>query len=101
MSAGRNGPKREYCHTLYRRLLKAFNDAKRIAGDTAGSGGAGVGTCLDLERQVLEIATAYADHNFRTTLTNAAPDLFIFLRYPGMPSTNNDTERDIRDAVVL
>ena len=100
-SAGRNGPKREYYHALYRRLLKVFHDGKRIAGDTAGSGGADVGTCLDLERRVLEIATAYADHGFRATLTNAAPNLFTFLRYPGMPPTNNGTERDIRDAVVL
>ena len=60
-----------------------------------------MGTCLDLERWVLEIATAYVDHGFRTTLTNAEPNLFIFLRYPGMPPTNNDTERDIRNAVVL
>ena len=88
-------------HTLYCKLLKAFCDAKRIADDTAGSGGADVGTCLDLERWVLEIATAYVDHGFRTTLTNAEPNLFIFLRYPGMPPTNNDTERDIRNAVVL
>ena len=78
-----------------------FCDTKRIAGDTAGSGGVDVGTCLDLERRVLEIATAYADHGFRTTLTNAAPNLFTFLRYPGMPPTNSGTERDIRDAVVL
>ena len=42
-SAGKNGPKREYYHTLYRRLLKAFHDGKRIAGDTAGSGGAAPG----------------------------------------------------------
>ena len=101
VSAGKNSPKREHYHTLYRRLLKVFHDAKRIAGDTAGSGGADVGTCLDLERRVLEIATAYADHDFRTTLTNAAPNLFTFLRYPGMPPTNNGAERDIRDAVVL
>ena len=101
VSAGKNSPKREYYHTLYRRLLKVFHDAKGIAGDTAGSGGADVGTCLDLERRVLEIATAYAGHDFRTTLTNAAPNLFTFLRYPGMPPTNNGTERDIRDAVVL
>ena len=101
VSAGRNGPKREYHHTLYRRLLKVFHDARRIAGDAAGSGGADMGTCLDLERRVLEIATAYADHGFRTTLTNAAPNLLTLLRYPGMPPTNNGTERDIRDAVVL
>ena len=49
----------------------------------------------------MEIATAYTDHGFRTTLTSAAPNLFTFLRYPGMPPTNNGTERDIRDAVVL
>ena len=92
VSVGRNGPKREYYHTLYRRLLKVFHDAKRIADDAAGSGGADVGTCLDLERRVLEIATAYADHGFRTTLTNAAPNLFTFLRYPGMPPSSGHND---------
>ena len=34
-------------------------------------------------------------------LTNAAPNLLTFLRYPGMPPTDNGTGSDIRDAVVL
>ena len=101
VSAGKNGPQRKYYRTLYRRLLKVFHDAKRIAGDTAGRAARTWGHALIWERRVLEIATAYADHGFRTTLTNAAPNLLTFLRYPGMPPTNNGTERDIRDAVVL
>ena len=41
------------------------------------------------------------DHGFGATLTNAAPNLFTFLRHPGMPPTNNATEQDIRGGVVL
>ena len=29
------------------------------------------------------------------------PSLLTFLRHPGMPSTNNETEQDVRDAVAV
>ena len=38
---------------------------------------------------------------FRETPEDAAPHLFTFLRYPGMPPHNNAAELEIRDAVVL
>ena len=66
--------------------------------------------CLDLERAVLEIAASYGDaedkkeHDglkFKATLEYAAPCLFTFLRYPGMPPHNNGAELEIRDTVVL
>ena len=58
--------------------------------------------CLFLERAVLEIASSYPDgHKFRITLEGAAPHLFTFLRYPGMPPHNNGAELEIRDTAVL
>ena len=86
---------------LYRKLLGIFRDAKRTAARTAGMGGADEATCLEFEGRVMDVVSAYGDHKFATTLAGAAPNLFTFLRYPGMPPTNNDTERDIRDAVVV
>lgn len=86
---------------LYHRLCNIHRRAKGIAGATLYSGGADARTCLDLEREVAGIAAAYGDGDFATHLNNALPNLFTFLRHPGMPSTNNDTERDIRDAVVM
>ena len=63
---------------------------------------AGSAECLDLERTVLQIAASYSEgHKFRGTLEGAAPHLFTFLRYPGMPPHNNAAELEIRDAVVL
>ena len=53
-----------------------------------------------------------AHHNGKTTMhvesiaqklmhaAISADDLFTFMRYPGMPPTNNGSERDIRDWVV-
>ena len=89
--------------SCYRRLLaiyKKINDMKS----------ASCAECLDLERVVLEIASAYEnaeqkkEHDgckFRVTLEGAAPYLFTFLRYPGMPPHNNAAELEIRDTVVL
>ena len=81
--------------SCYRRLLSLY---RRIRDrESAGSA-----ECLDLERAVLEIAASYGEgHGFRKTLEGAAPHLFTFLRYPGMPPHNNGAELEIRDAVVL
>ena len=96
----RRGSRRAY-RALYRRLLGIFHDAKRIAGETADSGGAGTDACLAMERRVTELVALYGSHKFGTTLANATPHLFTFLRHPGMPPRNNETERGIRDGVVL
>ena len=51
---------------------------------------------------MLQIAVSYGEgHKFRGTLEGAAPHLFTFLRYPGMPPHNNAAELEIRDSVVL
>ena len=86
---------------LYHRLANMHRKAKKIANATAPAGGADIRTCLDLEREVLCMTAAYGEDGYATHLCNAAPHLFTFLRYPGMPSTNNPTEQDVRDAVVM
>ncbi len=96
--------KDEALQKVYWDLYCSLNDmhikAKRIAGDTAPDGGADADKCLQLERETAAIAAAYGDAPFGVHLSNALPNLFTFLRYPGMPSTNNGSERDLRDTVV-
>ena len=95
-------PARKKVHLeLYHRLRNMHRKAKRIAEATAPAGGADAATCLRMERDVASIVAAYGDDGFATHLGNAMPHLFTFLRYPGLPSTNNATERDIRDDVVV
>ena len=94
-------PKRMVYYGLFRQLLEIFHDAKRVAARTAKDSGADMKVCLDFERRVKALVSAYGDHEFAVHLKNAAPYMFTFLRYPGMPPTNNDTERDIRDSVVI
>ena len=94
-------PARAYYVSLYQRLLGIFRDAKRTAAETAAGGGAERRVCSEFEGRVMCVVAAYGNHGFATTLGGAAPNLFTFLMHPGMPPTNNDTERDIRDAVVV
>ena len=86
---------------LYHRLCNIHRRAKKIAESTAHLGGANTHTCLELEKEVAGIVAAYGGDSFATHLENAMVYLFTFLRHPGMPSTNNKTEQDIRDAVVI
>ena len=94
-------PTRAYYADLYQKLLDVFHDAKRVAAKTAAAGGAERRVCAEFEERVMDMVAAYGSHDFATTLRGAAPNLFTFLMHPGMPPTNNDTERDIRDAVVV
>ena len=45
---------------------------------------------------------AYAglDDGFAVRLKNAAPDLFTFIRHPGMDPTNNESERMLRKVAI-
>ena len=83
-------------HTrLHFLLLDMYNDIKNI--DTADDA-----YIMYLDKRIRKIASSYGKEvKFRTTLENAIPDLFTFLRYSGMPLHNNDAEREIRDACVL
>ena len=93
-------PLREKYVELYCRLLKIFRKAKKIAKKTAKRGGADMATCNILAEEVRALAAEYGSLDFATTLSNAADDLFTFLRHPGMPPTNNSTEWDVRDYIV-
>ena len=86
---------------LYHRLCNIHRRAKDIAAGTAHLGGANTHTCPELEREVACVVAAYGEAKFATHLENAMAHLFTFLRHPGMPSTNNKTEQDIRAAVVM
>ena len=78
----------------YCRLLSLYRAIKgRESADSS--------ECLSLERAVLDIASSYPECRFRTKLEGAAPHLFTFLRYPGMPPHNNGAELEIRDTAVL
>ena len=51
---------------------------------------------------VLEkIVAACNNEDIATIISNAAPELFTFIRYPGMPPHNNDCEKIIRRRVVM
>ena len=89
--------------SCYLRLLAMYKNIKDRES-------AGCAECMDLERALLEIASSYGkaedkkEHDglkFKATLEYAAPCLFTFLRYPGMPPHNNGAELEIRDTVVL
>ena len=51
---------------------------------------------------VLEkIVAACNNEDIATIISNAAPELLTFIRYPGMPPHNNDCEKIIRRRVVM
>ena len=85
---------------LYRSLKLVLHRAKEAAARTAAAGGAPMATCIRFADEVRGLAARYGDLKFAGTLHAAADNLFTFLRYPGMPPTNNGSERDIRDWVV-
>ena len=59
-----------------------------MAAETAADGGIDHTVCAKFEERVMELVAAYGNHKFATTLEEAAPNLFTFLRHPGMlPST--------------
>ena len=89
-----------YYRELYRSLRMIFHRAKEVAARTAAAGGADMTTCRQFADEVRGPAARYGNLKFAGTLHSAADNLFTFLRYPGMPPTNNGSERDIRDWVV-
>ena len=99
MSGGEDSPE----YGLHKDLSRVLHDAKQVAASAESSsvGGAVADACVDLKNRVLEIATLYGNHEFAGHLRRAAPHLFTFLKYPGMPPTNNAAEGDIRDGVVI
>ena len=95
-----NDKKNPLYKELYHKLNVIFRKAKRIAKDTAVYGGAAMHTCNMLADEIRVVAAGYGSLGFAVTLTNAADNLFTFLRYPGMPPTNNNSELDVRDWII-
>ncbi len=93
-------PKIPYYRELYRSLKLIFYRAKEAAARTAAAGGAPMSACNRFADEVRDLAARYGGLKFAGTLHSAADNLFTFLRHPGMPPTNNGSERDIRDWVV-
>ncbi len=93
-------PKSQYYLDLYRSLKSIFHRAKEVAAATAAAGGADMGICREMADEVRVVAAGYGRLDFANKLASAADNLFTFMRYPGMPPTNNGSERDIRDWVV-
>ena len=93
-------PHTPYYRELYRSLKMIFHRAKEAAARTAAAGGAPMYICTQFADEVRDLAARYGGLKFAGTLHSAADNLFTFLRYPGMPPTNNGSERDIRDWVV-
>ncbi|RNJ77747.1 MAG: hypothetical protein EB828_00150 [Nitrosopumilus sp. D6] len=75
---------------LYEKLQKLYHDAKLAPSDQH--------THDMLVIRAKSIAKAYLGmgHKFGTTIHNAADDLFTFVMNPGVPPTNNESERALR-----
>ena len=75
----------------YDRLRGMYRTVKPM--DTAGGA-----TIKELDSQVLDIAGEYGEgHKMHTALSNARPNMFTFLRHPGMPCHNNRVEQAIHE----
>ena len=95
-----SNPKILHYRDLYRDLKSTYHRAKNVAAAAAASGGADMDVCNKMADEVRIIAAKYGELKFATKLHISADNLFTFMRYPGMPPTNNGSERDIRDWVV-
>ena len=93
-------PDTSYYRELYRSLKLVLHRAKEAAVRAVAAGGAPMATCRQFADEVRGLAARYGNLKFADTLHAAADNLFTFLRYLGMPPTNNGSERDIRDWVV-
>lgn len=89
----RDGP----AHLLHLALQQLFVHAKDLAARGI------MATHDDLVAEAASLADRYDDVKlceFATELRNAAPYLFTFLLYPGMPPTNNPAEWGARKVVI-
>ena len=84
-------------HTFHQMLQLLFHDAKLL-----DPGQDRRGDIRRLESRALAIADMFepVDSRFATKLRNAVPDLFTFVRCPGVEPTNNAAERALRPVVI-
>ena len=93
-------PDTSHYRELYRSLKLIYHRAKEAAARAAAAGGAPMSICSMFADEVRDLAARYGGLKFVGTLHAAADNLFTFLRHPGMPPTNNGSERDMCDWVV-
>ena len=81
---------------LHRNLQDLYHQAKLEPPDASEA------RHWELVCRARSIAGAYVglDDGFAVQLKNAVPDLFTFIRYPGMEPTNNESERMLRKVVI-
>ena len=81
---------------LHHKLQELYHEAKLEPPDISDA------HQMELVCRARSVAKAYVglDDGFSILLGNAAPDLFTFIRYPGMEPTNNESERMLRKVVI-
>ena len=81
---------------LHHKLQELYHEAKLELPDI------GDAHQMELVCRARSVAKAYVglDDRFSILLGNAVPDLFTFIRYPGMDPTNNESERMLRKVVI-
>lgn len=84
-------------HSLYVRLKDIYHYAKILEPDPRNQK-----QHETMVEQTVQVACEYDSLKckFGRTLSNAAPNLFTFLLYPGMEPTNNLAERSLRPSVI-
>ena len=81
---------------LHHKLQEMYHEAKLEPPDISDV------HHMELVCRARSVAKAYVglDDGFSILLGNAVPDLFTFIRYPGMEPTNNESERMLRKVVI-
>ena len=81
---------------LHHKLQELYHEAKLEPPDISDA------RQMELVCRARSVAKAYVglDDGFSILLGNAVPDLFTFIRYPGMEPTNNESERMLRKVVI-
>ena len=81
---------------LHHKLQELYHEAKLEPPDISDV------HHMELVCRARSVAKAYVglDDAFSTRLGNAVPDLFTFIRYPGMEPTNNESERMLHKVVI-
>ena len=81
---------------LHRKLQELYHEAKLEPPDISDA------HYMELVCRARSVAKAYVglDDRFSILLGNAVPDLFTFIRYPGMEPTNNEFERMLCKVVI-
>ena len=81
---------------LHHKLQELYHEAKLEPPDISDT------YHMELVCRARSVAKAYVglDYRFSILLGNAVPDMFTFIRYPGMEPTNNESECMLRKVVI-